>query len=308
MKNKKLTIILIAAAGGIILIGGTAYGVHRASEASGQMASLNNQIEQSIIDTSSLDSSDSSSEVEETDSNTGKVQSDGSAITSDNKSQVPETVDQAVNGTTTATDKAKDTTTEHKNDPSTEKDTQATSNSNTTRQSEPTTSSTAGQPATSSSSTPENTTERSASTTTESRVATTTEAKTSSSTSSSTASSTSATTEHQHNWQPVYESVYHAEVGHYENVEIAPEYSYTKYEWHTFCSGCDFDYTANGVQAGQCPTPGCSKPGWHQSKIPVGTVTEPALYEERWVVDTPAGYEDVLTGYKCSVCGATKSQ
>ena len=43
-------------------------------------------------------------------------------------------------------------------------------------------------------------------------------------------------------------------------------------------------------------------------KVQVGTETinHPAVTERKWVIDKPAWTEKVVTGYKCSDCGATK--
>lgn len=42
------------------------------------------------------------------------------------------------------------------------------------------------------------------------------------------------------------------------------------------------------------------------SGVVIGTVEHPAEYETRTVVDKESYDETVVTGYKCSICGATK--
>ena len=149
--------------------------------------------------------------------------------------------------------------------------------------------------------TTQSTTAASTQATTEATTQATTQATTSTS-----APSTSATTEHTHNWKEVTEQVYVAEEGHYEEVEIAPAFENQRTEIHTFCGRCDFDYTAAGVRAGSVACPGCNEThGWYQRAVYV-PFTEPAVYENQWIVDTPAHYETKVTGYKCSTCGATK--
>lgn len=114
--------------------------------------------------------------------------------------------------------------------------------------------------------------------------------------------------QHTHTWVAVTETVNHPEEGHYEKVEIAPEFTQPKYELHTICHVCGFDYTANQTKPGQHTCPGTDTFGTYGGQqVQVGTITTPAIYEDQWVVDKAAWTETVTTGYKCSTCGETKS-
>lgn len=118
---------------------------------------------------------------------------------------------------------------------------------------------------------------------------------------------TEETPEHVHDWQPVFESVYHPEVGHYETVCVIEEITYEVFEEHMLCNHCGFDFTINsdvGYGSHICPD-GASGSTYSGQDVWVGTVTEPAVYEEQWVVDTYAYTETKITGYTC-ICGATK--
>lgn len=56
---------------------------------------------------------------------------------------------------------------------------------------------------------------------------------------------------------------------------------------------------------------GEDKGGWHTEwrEVTTGynTVHHDAVYETRYVVDSPATTKQELTGYKCSSCGKTKA-
>lgn len=56
---------------------------------------------------------------------------------------------------------------------------------------------------------------------------------------------------------------------------------------------------------------GEDKGGWHtewrETVVGYKTVHHDAVYETRYVVDSPATTKQELTGYKCSGCGKTKA-
>ena len=69
------------------------------------------------------------------------------------------------------------------------------------------------------------------------------------------------------------------------------------YEYHSFCNTCGLDLTANGINNAQ-----------HVKQHMLnGTIHHEAVYETRYVVDSPATTKQELTGYKCSSCGKTKA-
>ena len=121
---------------------------------------------------------------------------------------------------------------------------------------------------------------------------------------------------HTHNWVEVYKDVYHAEEGHYENILVKEAWteSIPVYEEQarSICNGCGLDITgfASDHCAEQMLAGNMACSGYHTEykKIQTGTNTikHDAVYEKKWVVDKQAWTEKVLSGYKCSSCGATK--
>lgn len=122
---------------------------------------------------------------------------------------------------------------------------------------------------------------------------------------------------HSHSWNPVTDTVWHDEVGHYETVVIKDAWTeeipiYEEKEL-MICFGCNQDishlsqdeyashaknHMLNGENSGW-------KSDWQQVQVGTDKINHPAVTEDRWVVDKAAWSETVTTGYKCS-CGATK--
>ena len=137
--------------------------------------------------------------------------------------------------------------------------------------------------------------------------------------------------------EATYKTVHHEATGHYEDVlvqESTPGYDEPIYETHSFCTVCGVDLTSAGisvvVHAFQAHD-GAS--GYTNRDVQVGTTHHegtPAKYEQQWVEDSPAydeqvvdqpawdepiseqvkvqdaWDEEVVTGYRCSGCGAVK--
>lgn len=108
-----------------------------------------------------------------------------------------------------------------------------------------------------------------------------------------------------HNWVAQTKTVHHDEVGHYETVTITAAWDEDIYEAHYICNQCGYDAgtdaEAMGVHlfSGNCQN-------YSTKRVVVGTKHHDAVTEQKWVVDQKAYDETVTTGYKCSVCGATK--
>lgn len=118
---------------------------------------------------------------------------------------------------------------------------------------------------------------------------------------------------HSHSWNPVTDTVWHDEVGHYETVVIKDAWTeeipiYEEREV-LICNGCGADITSDPTTHNRNHALNGEKGGWHTDwkQVQVGTdkINHPAVTEDRWVVDKAAWSETVTTGYKCS-CGATK--
>lgn len=145
---------------------------------------------------------------------------------------------------------------------------------------------------------------------------------------SSTSDATPSTPEHTHTWNPVTTTVHHEATGHYTDVVVGTRTVVDKeawdepvYEWKymgkTRCKGCGqvfntasecFDHQDEMADNGDYTH------GSYESiaeKVQIDTIHHEAethgedIKEKRWVEDTAAYDETVITGYTCS-CGATK--
>ena len=124
-------------------------------------------------------------------------------------------------------------------------------------------------------------------------------------------SSSSKPAEHKHDWVAQYKTVNVPEKGHNEQVlvkdawdEQVPQYQSVE---RSICNQCGADIT-NNIDAHFKSSWDCS--GYHMElqQVLTGykTVHHDAVYETRYVVDSPATTKQELTGYKCSSCGKTK--
>ena len=127
-------------------------------------------------------------------------------------------------------------------------------------------------------------------------------------------SSSSKPAEHTHDWVAQYKTVTVPEKGHNEQVLVQDAYDEPTYgyEYHSFCNTCGLDLTANGINDAQhVKQHTLNGEGGSTTQKPVevqtGTIHHEAVYETRYVVDSPATTKQELTGYKCSSCGKTKA-
>lgn len=127
-------------------------------------------------------------------------------------------------------------------------------------------------------------------------------------------SNNSKPAEHTHNWVAQYKTVNVPEKGHNEQVLVQAAYDEPTYgyEYHSFCNTCGLDLTANGINDAQhVKQHMLNDEGGSTTQKPVevqtGTIHHEAVYETRYVVDSPATTKQELTGYKCSGCGKTKA-
>lgn len=130
-------------------------------------------------------------------------------------------------------------------------------------------------------------------------------------------SNNSKPAEHTHNWVAQYKTVNVPEQGHNEQVLVQAAYDeqvpVTEMREHEICSSCGADLTGTDASAHvyQHMINGDDKGGWHSEwrEVVTGynTVHHDAVYETRYVVDSPATTKQELTGYKCSGCGKTKA-
>ena len=132
--------------------------------------------------------------------------------------------------------------------------------------------------------------------------------------SNSSTSNNSKPAEHTHDWVAQYKTVTVPEKGHNEQVLVQDAYDEPTYgyEYHSFCNTCGLDLTANGINDAQhVKQHMLNGEGGSTTQKPVevqtGTIHHEAVYETRYVVDSPATTKQELTGYKCSSCGKTKA-
>ena len=125
-------------------------------------------------------------------------------------------------------------------------------------------------------------------------------------------SSSSKPAEHTHDWVAQYKTVNVPEKGHNEQVLVQAAYDEQVPQYQdlerSICNQCGADIT-NNIDAHFKSSWDCS--GYHMEfqQVLTGykTVHHEAVYETRYVVDSPATTKQELTGYKCSSCGKTKA-
>lgn len=127
-------------------------------------------------------------------------------------------------------------------------------------------------------------------------------------------SNSSKPAEHTHNWVAQYKTVNVPEKGHNEQVLVQAAYDEPTYgyEYHSFCNTCGLDLTANGINDAQHVKQHMlngegGSTAQKTVEVQTGTIHHEAVYETRYVVDSPATTKQELTGYKCSGCGKTKA-
>lgn len=131
-----------------------------------------------------------------------------------------------------------------------------------------------------------------------------------------TSSNNSKPAEHTHNWVAQYKTVNVPEKGHNEQVLVQAAYDeqvpVTEMKEFSICNQCGADITGDpwghleqsAVNGGNC---GGYHSEWREVVTGYNTVHHDAVYETRYVVDSPATTKQELTGYKCSGCGKTKA-
>ena len=126
-------------------------------------------------------------------------------------------------------------------------------------------------------------------------------------------SSSSKPAEHKHDWVAQYKTVNVPEKGHNEQVLVkdAWDEQVPIKEMKEICVGNQSGLQINGDPNEYLLNNSNGDSGWHSEwrEVVTGykTVHHDAVYETRYVVDSPATTKQELTGYKCSSCGKTKS-
>ena len=117
--------------------------------------------------------------------------------------------------------------------------------------------------------------------------------------------------EHTHNWVAQYKTVNVPEKGHNEQVLVQAAYDeqvpVTEMKEFSICNNCGADITgfaSEHILNGTCRR---YHSEWREVVTGYNTVHHDAVYETRYVVDSPATTKQELVGYKCSGCGKTKA-
>lgn len=124
-------------------------------------------------------------------------------------------------------------------------------------------------------------------------------------------SSNSKPAEHTHDWVAQYKTVNVPEKGHNEQVLVQAAYDeqvpVTEMKEFSICNNCGADITgfaSEHILNGTCRR---YHSEWREVVTGYNTIHHDAVYETRYVVDSPATTKQELTGYKCSSCGKTKA-
>lgn len=105
------------------------------------------------------------------------------------------------------------------------------------------------------------------------------------------------------------------EKGHNEQVLVQAAYDeqipVTEMKAYSICNQCGADITGFAVSHNDQHLsnyePGGYHTEWRETVTGYKTVHHDAVYETRYVVDSPATTKQELTGYKCSGCGKTRN-
>ena len=127
--------------------------------------------------------------------------------------------------------------------------------------------------------------------------------------------SNSKPAEHTHNWVAQYKTLNVPEKGHNEQVLVQAAYDeqvpVTEMKAYSICNQCGADITGFAVSHNEQHLlnyePGGYHTEWRETVTGYNTVHHEAVYETRYVVDSPPTTKQELTGYKCSSCGKTRS-
>ena len=124
-------------------------------------------------------------------------------------------------------------------------------------------------------------------------------------------SNSSKPAEHTHNWVAQYQTVNVPEKGHNEQVLVQAAYDeqvpVTEMKEFSICNNCGADITgfaSEHILNGTCRR---YHSEWREVVTGYNTIHHDAVYETRYVVDSPATTKQELAGYKCSGCGKTKA-
>lgn len=131
--------------------------------------------------------------------------------------------------------------------------------------------------------------------------------------SNSSNSNNSKPAEHKHEWVAQYKTVTVPEKGHNEQVLVQAAYDeqVPVTEMKEICVGNQSGLQINGDPNEYLLNNSNGDSGWHsewrETVVGYKTIHHDAVYETKYVVDSPATTKQELVGYKCSGCGKTRA-
>ena len=129
---------------------------------------------------------------------------------------------------------------------------------------------------------------------------------------------------HVHDWVEQTETIHHDETGHFEEVKtgtrtVVDEEAYEEpvYQMKCVCSACGYeadsvDEIGSHMDSHYDPELGYIDASYSVQEVVTDVIHHPEVsheepvYEEQWIIDSEAWDETVVTGYRCSTCGAVK--
>ena len=132
------------------------------------------------------------------------------------------------------------------------------------------------------------------STTSETSVTPTTGTEVQNNNNNSSVTTTTNTTPSQPEPQPIYQTIHHEEVGHWETQVIAEAWDEPVYERKIIGNNTGTVYASTLEFAGNTN----GDEGYHVGNVQVGTTHHDAVTQQVWVVDQAAWDETVIVGYR----------
>ena len=132
------------------------------------------------------------------------------------------------------------------------------------------------------------------STTSETSVTPTTSTEVQNNNNNSSVTTTTNTTPSQPEPQPIYQTIHHEEVGHWETQVIAEAWDEPVYERKIIGNNTGTVYASTLEFAGNTN----GDEGYHVGNVQVGTTHHDAVTQQVWVVDQAAWDETIIVGYR----------
>ena len=129
---------------------------------------------------------------------------------------------------------------------------------------------------------------------------------------------------HVHDWVEQTEIIHHDETGHFEEVKtgtrtVVDEEAYEEpvYQMKCVCSACGYeadsvDEIGSHMDSHYDPQLGYIDASYSVQEVVTDVIRHPErsheepIFKKQWIVDSEAWDETVVTGYRCSTCGAVK--